>query len=985
MECNKAVHAELLAYRSEVRALREQFSLLQRQRISDADRLTRHIQHDHDWFVELVRTARDPEPARDPKPQDGPADAYSSSQGVATALAEYEATRGSGNGDDSHDSRNGGRRQVPTSHECTYSDFLKCQPLNLKGTKGVVGLTQWFQKMEYVFHISNCIVTCQIKFATCTLQGNALTWWNSYVKTISHEVTYGMTWKALKKMMTDKYCPRGEIKKLEIKLWNLKVKSTDVLSYNQCFQDLALMYSRMFPEESDKVEKYVSRLPNMIQGSVMASKPKKMQDAIEFATELMDQKIHTFAYRQAENKRKLDDTSRNNPNQQQPFKRQNMARAYAAGPREKKPVLQNAITARGLAIWLVTVGVQLLLPITREPQGQIRGFSLALSVELRATSRRVARRTNPNSNVVTGTFLLNNRYGSILFDTSVNRSFVSTAFSSLIDIIPTTLDYGYDIELADGKIIVVNTLIRGCTLNFMNHPFNIDLMPVELGSFDVIIGMGWLSKYHVIIVCHEKIVRIPFGNEILIVHGCHVLLAHVTTKKAEDKSKEERLDDVPIVRDFPEVFLEDFRHEEHLKLILELLKKEELYAKFLECEFWIPKVQFLGHVIDSQGLAGYYRRFIEGFSKTAKSMTKLTQKKVNFDWGDKEEAAFQLIKQKLCSAPILALPEGRKSLSFPVIFRLKEIFEAQNEARKPENLKAEDVGSMLVETPGELENHKKEKLEPRADGTLCLRNRSWLPRYGGLRTLIMHESHKSKYFVHPGSDKLYQDMKQLYWWPNMKSDIATYTDGQSKRTIQTLEDMLRAYVIDFGNGWERHLPLLEFSYNNSYHASINAVPFGALYGRKCRSPISWAEKSYANVRRKPLEFQVGNRVMLKVSPWKGVIHFGKWGKLNPRYIVPFKVLAKVGTIAYRLELPQQLSRVHSTFHVSNLKKCLSDEPLEILLDEIHIDDKLHFVEEPVEIMNHEVKRLKQSRIPIIKARWNSRRGPEFTWEREDQF
>ncbi|GJU90653.1 hypothetical protein Tco_1303076 [Tanacetum coccineum] len=201
-------------------------------------------------------------------------------------------------------------------------------------------------------------------------------------------------------------------------------------------------------------------------------------------------------------------------------------------------------------------------------------------------------------------------------------------------------------------------------------------------------------------------------------------------------------------------------------------------------------------------------------------------------------------------------------------------------------------------------------------------------------------------------------------------------------------------------------------------ASIKAAPFEALYGRKCRSPVCWAEvgdarltgpelvhettekivqikqrmqaardrqKSYADVRRKPLEFQVGDRVMLKVSPWKGVVRFGKRGKLNPRYIGPFKVLAKVGTVAYRLELPQQLSRVHSTFHVSNLKKCLSDEPLAVPLDEIHIDDKLHFVEEPVEILEREIKKLRRSRIPIIKVRWNSKRGPEFTWEREDQF
>nr|GFC51176.1 putative reverse transcriptase domain-containing protein [Tanacetum cinerariifolium] len=200
------------------------------------------------------------------------------------------------------------------------------------------------------------------------------------------------------------------------------------------------------------------------------------------------------------------------------------------------------------------------------------------------------------------------------------------------------------------------------------------------------------------------------------------------------------------------------------------------------------------------------------------------------------------------------------------------------------------------------------------------------------------------------------------------------TDGQSERTIRTLEDMLRACTIDFGKGWVNHSPLVEFSYNNSYHASIKAAPFEALYGRKCRSPVCWTNqrmqaardrrKSYADLKRKPMEFQVRDKVMLKVSPWKRVVRFGKQGKLNPRYVGPFKVLEEIGRVAYKLDLPEELSRVHNTFHVSNLKKYHADEPLAVPLDGLHFDDKLYFVEDPVEIMNRKVKRLNRSRIPL---------------------
>ncbi|GKD41520.1 putative reverse transcriptase domain-containing protein [Tanacetum coccineum] len=409
-----------------------------------------------------------------------------------------------------------------------------------------------------------------------------------------------------------------------------------------------------------------------------------------------------------------------------------------------------------------------------------------------------------------------------------------------------------------------------------------------------------------------------------------------------------------------------------------------------------------------------------------------------------------------------------------------------------------------------------QQMEKKKGESLYFMDRVWVPLIGDVRTMIMDEAHKSKNFMHPGADKMYYDLRDMYWWPGMKRDIATYvskcltcskvkaehqrpsglqqqpeisewkwdkismdfitkfprsksghdtiwvivdrltksayflairedysteklakiyideivmrhgvrvsiisdrdgrftsrcwqtvqkalgtrldmsttyhpqTDGQSERTIQTLEDMLRACVIDFCGSWDVHLPLVEFSYNNSYHLSIRCAPFEALYGRKYRSPILWAEiressligpelvqettdkvvlikeklkaardhqKSYADNKRKPLEFEVG----------------------------PFEILERISPVAYRLRLLEELSGVHNTFHVSNLKKCLADASLHVPLGEIKVDKTLRFVEEPVEIMDREVKSLKRSKIALVKVRWNSKRGPEFTWERED--
>ncbi|GJS34344.1 putative reverse transcriptase domain-containing protein [Tanacetum coccineum] len=682
------------------------------------------------------------------------------------AMIDQALLRNSTNGDGSHSSHEDNRRNVQIVRPCFYADFMKCKPLNFKGTEGVVGLTRWIEKMESVFNISGCAIENQ---------------------------------EVLKKKMTDKYCPQGEIKKLEIEPWNLKVKGNDVLAYTEHFQELALICTKFVANKTEKVDKYISGLPNNIYRNVKSVWPKTLDETIELANDLMDQKLRTYIERQSDNKRKADDSSRNNHGEKKPYGGSlpkstgntnvaNTQKGNGATPKgngcfecgapghfkRDYPKLKNKDEWNGNAQgWVYAVG-------NAEKRGNASG--------------------NPDANVVTGTFLLNNHYASILFDTSADRSFISTAFSSLINIAPTPLENCYDVKLADGKLVGIDTIIRGCTSNFLDHPFNIDLMPVELGSFDVIIGMDWLRRCHAVIVSRVHGQRMPglFGADIRQEGGGQVgrktnkgraaPVARAPYRLAPSEMKESseqlqelsdkgfirpssspwgapvlfvkkkdgsfrmcidyrelnkltvknrypllRIDDLfdqlqgssiyskidlrsgyhqlrvreqdipktafrtryghykfqvmpfgqtnapavfmdlmnrvckPYLDKFVIVFIDDIliyskdekKHEEHIKVILELLKKEKLYAKILKCEFWIPKVQFLGHVIYSRGihvdptkiksikdwaspktptkirqflgLAGYYRRFIEGFSKIAKSMTKLTQKGIKFD------------------------------------------------------------------------------------------------------------------------------------------------------------------------------------------------------------------------------------------------------------------------------------------------------------------------------------------------------------------
>ncbi|GJV57020.1 putative reverse transcriptase domain-containing protein [Tanacetum coccineum] len=630
--------------------------------------------------------------------------------------------------------------------------------------EGFVRLIRWFEKTETVFHISNCLEKYQVKYATCTLLNSALTWWNAHKRTVGTNAAFAMSWRELMKLIA------------------------------KVFQELTMLCTKMVLEEDDRVERYIGGLPDNIQGNMIAAEPTRLQDAVRISINLMDQILKGYAVKNAENNRRLEVNPRDNRGQQPPFKRpnirgHNMARAYTAGNNERKvyngplPLYNKGkfhhegpctvrckncnkvghLTQDCKATNSTTSTHRGQVVNQRNGNGEARGKSYVLG----------GGDANPDSNVVMGTFLLNNQYAYVLFDSGTDRSFVSTNFSTLLDINQDTLDINYVVELADGRISKTNIVLRGFTLGLLGHPFNIDLMPVELGSFDVIIGTDWLANHHAVIVCDEKIKYIK--------KRCLIFLAQVTKKETKDKSEEKRLEEVLTVQEFLEVFPEDlprlpptlqvefhidlvpgaapvarapyrlapselqelstqlqelsdkgfirpssspwgapvlivkkkdrsFRmcidyHElnkltvknryplpriddlfdqlqgssvysmidlrsgyhqlrvrdgdipkmvfrtrygyyefhafwidkrtgsihglhdlEYLKLILELLKNDELYAKFLKCEFWLSKV--LSAITDDLS---------------------------------KAEAAFQLLKQKLCSASILSLPEGSEN------------------------------------------------------------------------------------------------------------------------------------------------------------------------------------------------------------------------------------------------------------------------------------------------------------------------------------
>ncbi|GJR08430.1 putative reverse transcriptase domain-containing protein [Tanacetum coccineum] len=471
-------------------------------------------------------------------------------QRVAEALAAYEANRAAGlvvesqsqngdDGDNGNGNKNGGGNgngnpngndigAMHVARECTYHDFVKCQPLNFKGTEGVIRLTRWFEKMETVFHINNCPEKYQVKYATCTLLNSSLTWWNSHKRTIGADAAFAMSWRELMKLMTE---------------------GNDLSAYTQRFQELTMLCTEMVLEEEDRVKKFIGGLPDNIQGNVIAAEPTRLQDAIRIANNLMDQKLKGYAAKVWRTKEGLIKNQKDNCVQQPPYKRQNVgghnvARVYTAGNNERRgyagpwpyhnkcklhhegPCIVKCGNCNKVGHTTRDCKKAVAATATQRLKNQNRGNKSGIGEARGKTYVLGGGEANPDSNIVMGMFLLNNRYASMLFDSVVDRSFVSTTFSAFLDVIPSTLDVSYAVELANGRVVETNT--------FRRH-----------------YRYGLVGESSCGVVCDEKIIRIPYGDEVLIVQ------AQVTKKETKDKSEEKRLEDVPTVRDFPKVFPED--------------------------------------------------------------------------------------------------------------------------------------------------------------------------------------------------------------------------------------------------------------------------------------------------------------------------------------------------------------------------------------------------------------------------------------------
>ncbi|GJW64419.1 putative reverse transcriptase domain-containing protein [Tanacetum coccineum] len=1004
------------------------------------------------------------------------------------------------NGDAVNDNIHGDVRKVIMNNNqrgCTYKEFLACNAKEYDRKGGAIVYTRWIEKIESVQDMSGCEE--------------------------NQKATVGMSWEDFKNLTREEFCPVNEMQKLETKFWNHAMVGAGHTTYTDRFHELARLVPHLVTPENKRIERNGS----------LKKKPKKRGNGGEPNRD-----------RNAKDENKRTRTGNAFATTTNPVRREyngTIPKCVSCNLHHPPEIPCRACFNCGLPGHMAKdcrVAPMMVNPINaRNPTAalgaccgnngnQARGRAFMLGAE--------EARQDPN--IVTD---------------------FPEVFPDDLSGLPLIREIKFRIELIPGAKPVAKSPYRLAPSEMKELPVEQKLtiknrypLPRIDDLFDQLQGSQYFSKidlrsgYHQLRVHEDDILKTTFIT--CYGHFEFTLMPFgLTNAPAVFMDLMNRVCR-PYLDKFVIVFIDDiliyFRtreeHEMHLRLVLELLKKEKLYAKFSKYEFWLQEVQFLGHVINDDGIH-------------------VDPSKIEAD--------------KLCNAPVLALPDrpedfvvycdalglglgcvlmqrgkviayasrqlkihdknytthdlelgavvfalkiwrhylyGTKSVIYTDHKSLQHIFN-----QKELNMRQRRWIELFSDYDCEIRYHpgkanvvadalsRKERIKPRRIRAMNMTLQSSIKdkilaaqeeasdEFAGL-TLIMDEAYKLKYSVHSRADKMYYDIRDRpsgllrqpeipeWKWERITIDFVTklprtssgydtiwvivdrltksahflpmhedykmdrlarlylneivarhdvpisiISDRDSRFTSrfwQTMQEALgtRACVLDFGGSWDVHLPLVEFSYNNSYHSSVMCAPFEALYARKCHSPIMWAEvgkwhlirselvqetnekisqikdilkvvrdhqKSYAIKRRKPLEFSVGDHVLLKMSPWKGVVRFEKKEKLAPRFVGPFKVIESVGTISYRLRLPEELNGVHDMFHVSNLKKCLADPTLQVPLDEVQVDAKLNFVKKLVEILEREFKKLKRSRIAIVKVRWNLKRGPEFTWEREDQM